>query len=91
LIGNIFHFDIIELKDPFTQIDVMMNVEEEGGAKTFITRSIAHHYTKRPEHDSIVWSTKIQHCENNNNRMSKRGKFLLAVFLLSMNLLLNML
>ncbi len=90
-IAIIFHFDTIELEDPFTQTNVTMNVEEEGGMKTFVIRSIAHHYTRRPVHDSIVWSTKIhQHCENNNSRMDRRDKFLLPVFLLSMNLLVNM-
>jgi len=43
-------------------------------------------------HDLIVWKTKIyQHCEDNINKMGRKGKLSIILFLPIMNLLLNVL
>jgi hypothetical protein len=60
--------------------------------KTSIERAIANFCIRRPLHDSFAWLIEIyQHCEDNSNKMGRRGKFSIALFLPIMSLLLNVL
>jgi hypothetical protein len=60
--------------------------------RTSIAKGVVNFCARRPLHDSFAWKIKIyRHCENNNNRMGRRGKLSITSFLLIMSLLLNVL
>jgi len=59
--------------------------------RTSIARGIANFCVKRPLHNSFAWLIEIyRHYEDNNNKMGRRGKFSIVLFLLIMTLLLSL-
>jgi len=60
--------------------------------KTFIARGVVDFCARRFLHDLFAWKKYIyRHCEDINNRMGRRGKFSVILFLPIMNLLLSVL
>jgi len=60
--------------------------------RTSIARGVANFCVKIPLHDSFAWSIEIyRHYEDNNNKMGRRGKFSIALFISIMSLLLSVL